>query len=563
MSIIGSASIAKQSKMPSNAILKLDLNRSIPERTHNVAQNFFDTEAKEAIGMHDLNGLIKKASEDASIKALSIHSSGLSANLSTCYNLLEGLKAFKESGKPILAYGDFFSQTDYMLASVADTIALNPQGYLDIRGFRVMYSYYKDMMEKLGIEMNIFYAGEFKSATEPYRRNDMSEQNRLQSRALIEELYDQYLEEISQNRNLDITALDKEVNALGFRYPEWALEKDMVDLLIYQEEYNDLIRSKIGVEEKKKINFIDIEKYKAKAGLPSKGKSKNKIAVVYTEGTIEYNNKQNGLISEVTFVPILEKLKHKKDIKAVVLRVNSPGGNSYSSDQIWKGIETLKEDSIPVVASFGNYAASGGYYIACNADAIVSEPSSLTGSIGVYSMFPDASRLFNEKLGIHFDTVKTNPYSISFSPMYDLRADEEALMQESTIKIYDLFLDRVSEGRKMDKAAVDKIARGRVWTGSQAVENGLVDDLGSLQDAISLAAEMAGIGDDYRRDEYPKIKENEFMKVAKQLMAGQESSLSISKMSGLEAEWFEQYQSLKKIMENNQPQMRLPLDVKY
>ncbi len=560
--LIGMSNVASKNKVAKGSLLTLDLNRVIPEKSKNVDSNISFTDAeKTAVGIHDIKALIKHAINDENIQGLVIYSSGMTAELSDCYNLLTSLKEFKASDKPIYMYGDFLSQADYMLGSIADTVAVNINGYLDIRGFKAMYPFYKDMLDKLGIEMNVFYAGEFKGGSEPYRLNKMSDENRFQTREFLDDLYLEFINKIAENRSLDPVAFREGVTNLSFMYPEDALENKLIDIISYKDDFKQMLKDRFNIDEKKKLATIDIASYYDKTYLKKSGSGKDKIAVVYAEGEIQFNNEGNGVISEVKYVPLLNKIRKDKNVKAVVLRVNSPGGNSYSSEQIWECIEDFKEDNIPVIASYGNYAASGGYYISCNAQTIVSEPNTLTGSIGVFSLFPNVTELFEEKLGIHFDTVKTSKYAVSFSPYFELRDDEEAIMIESTKRLYKQFLQRVAKGRNMDVDQVDKIARGRVWTGKQALENGLVDKIGTLEDAIEIAASLAGL-ENYRLVEYPKIKENQFVKFVQQVMSSQDVSMPMSNLGTIEKEWLSKYLKLRTMMENKQPQMSLPFELK-
>ncbi len=559
---IGASSMSQQNKIDSGSFLTLDLNRAIPERTKNVNESGFNFDQPEAVGIHDISALIRKAKDDSRIKGILLYSSGLSASISDCYNLLDALKAFKEGDKPLYAYGDFYSQADYLISSVADTIVLNPKGSVDVKGFRTITPYYKDMFDKLGIEMNVFYAGEFKGGSEPFRRTEMSEKNRYQTKVFLDELYQNFLTELSDNRNVDRSDLHEGIKSIHYRYAENAQADKLVDLLQYKDEFHDLVRARFDIKPKRKLKTIDIESYREKAGLPKSGSSKNKIAVVYAEGEILYNNEDNGIISEKKYIPLLRKVRLDENVKALVLRVDSPGGNGYSSEQIWHSIEQFKEDSIPVIASYGNYAASGGYYISCGADKIISEPNTLTGSIGVFGIFPNFNGLLEEKLGIHHDTVQTTDYAAAFSTVLDLRKGEQEVIQESIERMYEQFLGRVAEGRGMTTEAVHEVAKGRVWTGTQAVEKGLVDELGYLEDAINEAAAMAGL-EDYKIVEYPRIKENEFMKAVKQIAKSQDASLSTPALNSLEKHWLTKYTSFRNLVDNPHPQMRIPWELKF
>ncbi len=560
--IIGSSSMYNQKKIANSNILTIDLNRIIPEKSNNLQRDAFDLDNTPSLGVQDIKRLLKKAETDEKISTLVVHSSGMSVGIAKANIIYEALKEFKSSGKSIYAYGDYYSQSDYLIACMADSIYLNPTGNIDLRGFRASYMFFKDMLDRIGVEMNVFYAGEFKSGSEPYRRNDMSEENRFQTSVFLKDLYDQFLTSIMDMRPQTTPTLVNDINTFKFQHPEDALDGKIIDVIGYVDQFETMLKQKLNVKDKKKLPYLTIDAYRDKTGMPSKGRAKDKIAVVYAEGAIEYKNKNNGVTSEIKFVPMLEKLRHQKNLKAVVLRVDSPGGSAHSSEQIWRAIERLKEDSIPVVASYGSYAASGGYYISCGADSIISDPNSLTGSIGVYSIFPNMRRLFNNKLGIHFDTVKSAKYAITMSPYFDLREDEKAIFKKNTEEIYELFLKRVSDGRNMTRDEVHEVARGRVWTGRQALEIGLVDKLGGLEEAIETAARMANI-DDYKIIEYPKIVESEFTKLIRELTKDQNVSIGTTEMTKLEKEILTNYYNVKNIMADPKPQMRLPIRLDY
>ncbi len=559
-SLVGAIMGSKDSKIKSNSYVTLDLNRVIPEKTNNVQQDNgpnFSFESVDAIGLQDIRRILKKAQDDKSIEGLVIKSSMIgdigSAKTST---LIKYLKEFKESGKPIYAYGDYIGQREYLVMSTADSIFLNPQGALDFRGFSRVIPFYKEMYEKLGIEWNVFYAGDFKSATEPFLRTNMSEYSKEQSREFLSDLEDIYYDTLIQNRELIEPEIKDAQDRFAIRYAEDALSYNLVDELKYWEEFQDVLMAKAGKEKREDIHLVDINEYNAKAGKKTRQRGKNKIAILYAEGVIEYDTEGPGNISEVDYHKAFDKIE-EKDVKAVVLRVNSPGGNAYSSEQIWHRIENLKEKGIPVVASYGNYAASGGYYISCNADTIVSQPNTITGSIGVFGMFPDASKLLNDKLGIYFDTVKTSPYAVAATPFYDLRSDEEEIFNSSINRMYDLFLTRVSEGRNMSKDAVHEVAQGRVWSGIDAVENGLVDVIGDLDTALEIAAEMADL-EDYGIMELPYIEEDMFQRVLKQLSAGASIYTSKTPMTKLEKQVIDQYKMLKQALQCQEPQFLMP-----
>ncbi len=558
--IIGSVSSSGDSKIKTGSYLSLDLNRVIPEKTDNVQQNSgpsLSFESTEAIGLHDIRRILQKAKSDDAINGLVIKSSmvGDIGNAKTS-TLIKYLKEFKSEGKKIYAYGDYVGQMEYLVMSTADSIFLNPQGAIDFRGFSRVIPFYKDMYEKLGIEWNVFYAGDFKSATEPFLRTNMSENAKTQSREYLTDLESIYYDSLMVNRDIDRATLKGAQDTYAIRYADDAVTYGLVDDLLYWEEFQDVCKTNAGIDLDKDVYMIDINEYNAKAGKKGKKRGKSKIAVLYAEGVIEYDTQGPGNISEVDYHKAFDDIEDK-DVKAVVLRVNSPGGNAYSSEQIWHRVERLKAQGIPVVASYGNYAASGGYYISCNADTIVAQPNTITGSIGVFGMFPDASNLLNEKLGIFFDTVKTSPYAVAVTPFYDLREDEEEIMNNSIDRMYDLFLTRVSDGRRMTKDAVHEVAQGRVWSGVDAVNNGLVDELGDLNDAIAIAAQMADV-EDYGVLEFPYIELDMFQKILKELGKSASIFQSRTPMSAVEKQVMDQYKMLKQALNCQEPQYLMP-----
>lgn len=542
-----------------NTILKLNLENFIPEKTDNVPQSISFSKMTDATGLRDIQLLLEAAAKDAKIKGILIENSNVSVGQASILNLLESLKAFKESGKFIYSYADNHSQSSYMLCSIADSIFLNPQGAVDLRGFGASIPFFKGMLDKVGVEMNIFYAGNFKSATEPFRLTEMSEYNKIQTRAFLKDMEAVMVDQISKNRNIAPEKIEAIMAGVEGRTAKKALENKLVDALFYQDQLDDFLRAKLGVKEGKKIKMISLSKYSTLAKLDEEPSTKNKIAILYAEGEIKYKDNQPGNIDDTGYLKALQKIRNDDNIKAVVLRVNSPGGSAFTSEVIWRELERIKEAGKPVIASFGDYAASGGYYISTAADYIVSEPNTLTGSIGVFMMLPDATKLLNDKLGVRFDTIKTHELAAGFSPVLKLTNREKELLQESTLEIYDLFIERVSKGRHLSVDSTKQIAQGRVWTGKAALNIGLVDKLGNLNDAIKIAAERAGI-DTYKIAEYPYIEEEMFVKVLKEIQKGGKDGDDVSALFTTKEErrLLEMAKQTKALLKLKEPQMRLP-----
>ncbi|MBP6447696.1 MAG: signal peptide peptidase SppA [Saprospiraceae bacterium] len=558
--MIGVSGMSQKETVSKGSVLRLNLEDFIPEKTDNVQNEsgIFSMQTK-ALGLNRILDLIEIAAKDDNIKGILLENNSVSYGQATILSLMEGLKEFKKSKKFIYSYAHSHSQSSYFLSSVADSMFLNPQGGVDLRGFGTTVPFFKNMLDKVGVEFNIFYAGNFKSATEPFRLNEMSEFNKIQTREFLSDMKNIMVDNISKNRKkLTPAKLDAIMSAYDGRTAKKALENGLVDALFYEDELDDFLVKKLALKEGKKIKYVKLSKYNRTADSEEKD-SDNKIAIVHAEGEIIYGTNEPGVISEKKYVEMLAKIRKDKNIKAVVLRVNSPGGNAFSSDLIWRELEQIKKAGKPVIASFGDYAASGGYYIACGADKIVSQPNTLTGSIGVFMMFPNATKLLNDKIGINFDTIKTHEFAAGFSPFHDLSEKEKALLQESTLEIYDLFIDRVSKGRKLSVDSTKIIAQGRVWTGRKAKEIGLVDELGDLDDAVALAAKQAKI-DSYSTSEYPYIKEDIFQEIMQQIMMGNQEEDASTKFSltGKEKKYLEQFNQYRSIIRCKEPQARLP-----
>jgi protease IV len=510
----GSTGTSKELK--DDSILKLDFKNPIPEKSDNI-QTSFGSGGGSAIGLRELTKLIKHAEKDSKIKGILLNASDISMGQSTLMEIRNTLEEFKKSKKFVYAYADYYSQGSYILSSVADSVFLNPNGAVDLHGMAVTSPFFKGMLDKIGVDFEVFYAGNFKSATEPFRRTEMSPENRLQTKEFLNGMFDIFKDKVAKSRKIPMTNLDLIITNLEGRTAQKALDNKLVDRLIYWDQFEGLLKKRIGNDDDDPT-YISIEKFDEASTIIEKGSSSKKIALLFAEGDVAYGSNGRGNINDIKYLKVLDDIKENDDIKALVLRVNSGGGSALTSDLIWREIEEIKKKGIPVVASFGDYAASGGYYIAAGADYIYSSPNTLTGSIGVFSMIPNVNKLATQKLGITFDSVSTHPHAISASSVFALNDFDRKIMTESTNQIYDLFLGRVAKGRKMDVKAVNEIAQGRVWTGIKGKEIGLVDAIGSLDDAINYAAKLAKIDSDYKVSEYPKFKETVYSKIISDIM---------------------------------------------
>jgi len=494
----------KTAAVSDNSVLHLSFKNPIPEQTNNVETSLMSLKSSDVLGLNEIVETIEHAAGDEKIKGIYLNPDfGFGAGLATAATVRNALVKFKESGKFVIANSKYYTQGGYYLASAADEVYINPLGGIDFHGFSAMIPFFKDMLDRVGIKMEVFYAGDFKSATEPFRLNEMTEKNRLQMRAYLEPVYNNFLTDIGASRKMDVATLRGIADGLKVRTAEDALTLGLADKIGYGDEVIANMKERMGVASDKEIKVVSLEDYATSFTKKKDYKAKERIALVFAEGNILMDEGARGTIVDQKYVKLIRELRKDEKIKAIVLRVNSGGGSAIASENIWRELQLAKEAGKKIVVSMGDYAASGGYYIACNADKILAEPNTLTGSIGVFSMMPNASKLFDEKLGIHWDTVKTAKYSTGVNPFYDIAPVEAAQLQYSTEAMYATFLKRVADGRKMTTDSVHQIAQGRVWVGDKAKEIGLVDEIGGLDRAIAIAAELSGL-EKYRLMEYPK-----------------------------------------------------------
>ncbi len=562
---IGLASSASEKKVSvdDNSVLKITFSQTIPEQTNNLETNPFDLKNQHILGLSDIEDAIEHAASDDKIKGIYLNlDEGIHSGIAKATSLRNALLKFKESGKFIIAYSKYYTQGAYYVSSVADKVYVNPLGGIDFHGFSAMIPFFKDMLDKIGVKMQVFYAGDFKSATEPYRLNEMSDQNRLQLRQYLEPVFNNYLTEIGKSRNKSVAELRTMADGLKIQSATDAVNYGLADTEGYVDDVIADLKAKLELDEDKDVNLVSLEDY-AKSYTEKKDYSaKNKIAVVYAEGSILTENGEKGNIVDDDYVKIIRKIREDEKFKAIVLRVNSPGGSALASDNIWRELTLAQKVGQKVVVSMGDYAASGGYYIACMADKIYAEPNTLTGSIGVFQMLPNASELFDNKLGIHWDSVKTTASSTGLNPFFDLSEQEKAALQSSTNRIYEIFLQKVADGRNMTRDQVHQVAQGRIWTGTKAKELNLVDEIGTLDGAIAAAASLAGV-EEYRISEYPTQKEP--LQAFIEELTGEgdddafESKIMAKQMGGL----YPYYKQLKEIIGTQGVQARLPVLINF
>lgn len=491
--------------VPENAIFKLELNGTLSERSQENPLSLLMDDDLQAYGLDDLLSAIQKAKENENIQGIYIETKSLAADgYASLKAVRDALADFKASGKFIVAYGDTYTQGLYYLASVADRVILNPQGMLEWTGLASSPMFYKDLMDKVGIRWQIFKVGTYKSAVEPRTAMKMSDANREQVTDYLGSLWGQITADVSTSRGISVDSLNEAADRMLLLQPaEECLAYGLADTLMYKNDVRDYLKQRVGIDPDDNLHMLGLkDMLNVKKNVP-KDKSGNIVAVYYAYGQIGSGLTGEEGIEAEKVCRDLRELKEDEDVKAVVLRINSPGGSAYESEQIWYAVSELKKEK-PVIVSMGDYAASGGYYIACNADTLVAEPTTLTGSIGIFGMVPDAEGLA-QKIGVGFDVVKTNAYGDFGMPTRPMTESEKALMQAYVERGYDLFLSRVAEGRGMSKEAVDRVGQGRVWTGLRAKELGLVDELGGLDRAIEIAVAKAGV-DAYTRMDYPGKK---------------------------------------------------------
>ncbi len=535
--IVASFSSTPTYSLGDNSIVKIDLEGTINERKSDNPFAFLMGSKNSGNGLNDILDAIKKAKENDQVKGIYIKAGGANAGFATQESIRKALIDFKTGGKFIVTYADQYAQGDYYICSVADKVLMNPQGAVEYIGLSFQPQFYKGMFEKMGIKLQVFKVGTYKSAIEPLILDKMSDANREQVSSYLGDIWGHIQKSISESRNIPVEKLNEFADKGLLFKPEAAIEYRLVDELMYSDQVEKFLKSQVGIEEDKELSLASVSDLKT-VPFAKKKKSENKIAVLYAEGSIVPDNFEDhpmtssSVITAKKFVKELNKLKEDDNIKAVVFRVNSGGGSAYASEQILHAVKELKAVK-PIIVSMGDLAASGGYYISCAATKIVAEPTTITGSIGIFGVFPSAEEL-SKRTGASFDVFKTNEYAdfggralseplfgLSILPARPLNNGEMALLQNYIETGYDTFLDRCATGRSKTKAEIDSIGQGRVWTGNQALARGLVDKTGNLDDAIKLAAETAAI-DEYDLQSYPEQKDF-FSQLLEESMGGMQT----------------------------------------
>lgn len=536
------------------SVLHLNLNGPITE--NEIEDPFEDLPipgAVSTIGLLPLKRAITNAKNDPKIEGIYLDINMLMAGYGVARELRQALVDFKKSGKWIIAYSEYYSESAYYVASASDKVYLNPEGELEFNGLSVEVSFFKKLFDKLDIKPQIFRVGDFKSAVEPFMLDRMSEENRLQLNEMITDIHSTLIEDVATSRNIEATRLRGIADKMLVVNTKTAAEYGLVDSLIYFDQVQAELRERLGLAENAKISMVKYSKYKR--SFSTTNTSKNEIAVIVADGDILSGRAQEGVIGSDTFAEELRKARTNDRVKAIVVRINSPGGSALASDVMWREIKLATEVK-PVIASMSDYAASGGYYLAMACDTIVAQPTTITGSIGVFSVLFDMSSFLDNKIGITFEEVKTGEIGELITVTRPLNPVEKNIWQKKTEEIYDGFTSKAAEGRNMPVEELRKIASGRVWTGTQAKERGLVDILGNFEEAVTIAAQAANLGEDYKLRYYPVQKT-----FLEEWLGGMEENAETRMLKKELGANYDTYQYLKKLKNYQGSQARMPYEL--
>jgi protease IV len=538
-----------------NSVLKISLTKQIADRDFDDPFGKFALMGNDVnrIGLVDLRKALEHAADDDKIKGVYLYAPSLMGGVAIGQEVRQALSDFKKSGKFIWAYAELMSEGGYYISSVADKVYLSPEGMVEWNGLAAEINFFKGTFEKLEIEPQIFRVGDYKSAVEPFLLDKMSDANREQMNSMLNSLYTGMVDEMAEDLSLDAAQLLAISDNMTVQSAKHAVEQKLITGLLHKDEFELLLANELGVEKEKDINWVSYSQYNS--SFSSYVKSSNKIAVIIAEGEIRMGRKEQGVITPAQFTKELRKAREDKSVKAVVFRINSPGGDALASNLIWREVVKTAEVK-PIIASMSNYGASGGYYLAMAADTIVAQPSTLTGSIGIFGMVFNISDFMANKLGITTDRATTGTFSNIYTATRALSDTEKTIIQNSINEGYESFTSKAAEGRNMTLADLKSVASGRVWTGTQAKENGLVDVLGGLQTAIDIAASKAGVEDDFKVRYYPVKKSalEEFMEEI--------SSSSQARMMKAElGEFYPYLHLLDKVKNMRGVQARIPFEL--
>ena len=559
--MIASVGSSNMVSVKDNSILKLELQKPIQEQAEENPFDMFGDEFSQyyqsSIGLDDILTCIKSAAKDPKIKGIYINTGSVSAAPATLKEVHDALVEFKESGKFIYAYSDSYTQGAYYLSSMADTVTMSSTGIIEFKGMALQVMFYKGLLDKLDVDMQVIRHGKFKSAVEPYLMDKMSEANREQMTLLANTLWNTMLDDMAKSRNIDKDQLNQIADGLFIGTATKAVENKLVDKTCYKSDVAQDLKKLAGVADDKDLNITNLAEYR-KAVKAETNSAKDEIAVIYAVGQITGGKSGDDSMGSETMVKLIRDAYTSENVKAIVLRVNSPGGDGTASDIIWHEIEQAKKAGKVVVTSMGDYAASGGYYISCNSNYIIAQPNTLTGSIGVFGMIPSFQRALKNKLGVTVDGVTTNKHSDAVGTMRPLNAEETAVFQEFIDDFYGVFTQRVADGRGMEQSAVDEIGQGHVWAGADALKIGLVDALGNFDDAVAKAAELANL-EGYKLTYYPKKKD--FWTKLMEKSSGDNNIQAVIRQELGDQYYI--YQGLKQLQNAEGVQALMPLQIQF
>lgn len=554
---VGVVASEKQVMVKENAVLHLKLDAEITELQEENPLEGLPLPGGDVrnIGLMQLKQAIAHAKDDGNIKGIYIEASHPQAGFATLEEIRESLLDFRESGKWVVSYDEVMTEGAYYLATASDEIFMNPEGDIEFNGLTITVSFFKRLFDTWQIKPQIFRVGEFKSAVEPFMLEEMSPENETQLTSLANSIYDHMLEQIGVARSMDKARLEEISDNMMVRNAAIARELGLVDSLLYEDEFHDNLRAKLGLEKEAKINFVTYNDYRK--SFSEYNRSANEIAVIVAEGTIMpgEGDQQDKIIGAETFTEELRKARTRDDVKAIIIRINSPGGEFRASDMMWREIQLAVKEK-PVIASMADYAASGGYYLAMACDTIVAQPHTITGSIGIFGMMFDLSGFMGNKIGITFDEVRTGQFGEMYTVTRPLSEAERRYWQKNLDEHYETFTTKAAQGRDMPLEELKKVASGRVWTGAQGVGNKLVDIEGSFNDAVTVAAKAAGVEDDYKVKFYPEQKS-----FLEEWLAGRQENTKNTTIKKELGEYYIFYQQWQKIKTYQGAQARLPFEI--
>jgi len=553
--VISALEDTEKFSVKNNSVLKISLTQPLADRDFNdpFAKYAFTGTSANRIGIVDLRKALNQAATDDKIKGVVLYAPTLMGGFALGQEARQLLEDFKKSGKFIWAYAELMTEGGYYMSSVADKVFLSPEGMVEWNGLAVEINFFKGTFEKLEIKPQIFRVGDYKSAVEPFLYDKMSDDNREQVKSMLSSIYGNIVDEVSGNLDIDASQLLDLSNNMSVQSAQDAVDNNLITGLLYEDEFEDLLAEELNVDESSDINWVSYRQYNT--SFSNYVKSKNKIAVIIAEGEIMMGRKQQGVITPGQFIDELRRAREDDNVKAVVFRINSPGGDALASNLIWR--EVVKTSEVkPIIASMSTYGASGGYYLAMAADTIVAQPTTLTGSIGIFGMIFNISDFMSNKLGITTDRETTGTYSNLYTATRALSDAEKAIIQNSVNQGYESFTSKAAEGRNMSLEDLKSVASGRVWTGLQAKENGLIDVLGGLQTAIDIAAVKAGIEDDYKLRYYP-VKKSAIEELLEEMSGSSQASMIKSELG----EFYPYLDLLNKVKNMRGVQARMPFEI--